>query len=143
MIELHSNEEGIQVKRKISYYKEIVVLCIVLVGILSYGYYVDYLGESQIEKNNIYQDEYNISRLDYLMNQAIERVSIRSSRSEERTYKDAIFSVAGHNRQIQLGHLLYIKLLVVFGIVTAFYRMIVYIHNKDGPKPKISPANRV
>lgn len=123
-----------------SVYKKIVLLLSILFGILYYGYYLDSLSDFKIEKSDVYRVGHEIKQVEHLITPSVENITIRLLKSDENVYKRIYFNVIECQKQRQWGYLFYIKHIILLGIISVFYRIIIYIHNKDGPKRVISPT---
>lgn len=69
----------------------------------------------------------------------IGRTHLNVTKQDERHYEIEWFWIGLRIIQVGLAYLSCIKIVTTSLLISIFYRIILYIHNKDGPKQWISP----
>lgn len=131
--------EGVQVKSKSNTYKRIISLLMILCIILSCIYEFEEVKQLKIEQDHFQTQVVDLVEWQRIIAPAIGRTYLKVTKQGERHYEIEWFWIGLRIILVGLAYLSCIKIVTTNLLVGIFYRIILYIHNKDGPKQWISP----
>ena len=126
-------------KSKSNTYKRIISLLMILCIMLSCIYEFEEVKQLKIEPDHFQTQVIDLVEWQRIIAPAIGRIYLKVTKQDERHYEIEWFWIGLRIIQIGLECLSCIRIVITSLLIGIFYRIILYIHNKDGPKQRISP----
>ena len=126
-------------KSQSNIYKRIISLLMILCIIFSCIYEFEEVKQLKIEQDHFQTQVIDLVEWQRIIAPAIGRTYLKVTKQNERHYEIEWFWIGLRIILVGLAYLSCIKIVTTNLLVGIFYRIILYIHNKDGPKQRISP----
>lgn len=134
-------EEGgkVTVEDMKHYLKKAISLCMILCMIFSFRLGVKQLENFKIDKQDFKQQVSNVVDWEHMIVSVIRKINLTVMKQTMKIDRVEIIWILLQSIQIKLCYSLYMKVILIGFLIRSIFKIIFYIHHKDGPKRLFSP----